>query len=184
MSINLLEIVQQNLGYPALQKIDPNTQEIVQDADTPDEDKFSQAAIPGVLTAFYKYVQSESGAAEFLKSEPNTNWLDKIFPDNKKEAIETISSYAHQSGHDPVKKLNEIAIETVKVVKQNLQADATIKDLKLFFGNQRNAILLFLPTALNMGELLNDSTLDDNTNKMEGPMSSLMHSIATTFDNG
>ena len=132
MSINLLETVQQNLGYPTLQKIDPNTQEVVLDADTPDEHKFSQAAIPAVLTAFYKYVQSENGAAEFLKSDLNINWLDKIFPDNKKEAVQTIASYAHQSGFDPVKKINEIAMETVKVVKENLPADAGIKELKLF----------------------------------------------------
>jgi hypothetical protein len=183
MSINLLETVQQNLGYPALQKIDPNTQEVVQDADTPDEHKFSQAAIPAVLTAFYKYVQSESGATEFLKSDLNTNWLDKIFPDNEKAAVQTISSYAHQSGLDPVKKINEIAMETVKVAKENLPADSGIKELKLFFKNQRNTILLYLPAALNMGELLHDSTLDDNTNKMEGPVSSLMHSIGTAFDN-
>jgi hypothetical protein len=183
MSINLLETVQQNLGYPALQKIDPNTQEVVQDADTPDEHKFSQAAIPAVLTAFYKYVQSESGAAELLKSDLNTNWLDKIFPDNEKAAVQTISSYAHQSGLDPVKKINEIAMETVKVAKENLPADSGIKELKLFFKNQRNTILLYLPAALNMGELLHDSTLDDNTNKMEGPISSLMHSIGTAFDN-
>jgi hypothetical protein len=31
MSINLLEAVQQNLGYPALQKIDSNTQQVVID---------------------------------------------------------------------------------------------------------------------------------------------------------
>jgi len=57
MSINLLEIVQKNLGYPTLQKIDPNTQVVVADDKKPDEDKFSQAAIPAVLAAFYKYVQ-------------------------------------------------------------------------------------------------------------------------------
>jgi hypothetical protein len=183
MSVNLLETVQKNLGYPALQKIDPNTQEVVQDAHTPDEDKFSQAAIPAVLTAFYKYVQTDDGAAEVLQGDMNTNWLDKIFPDNKKEAVQTISSYAHQSGMDPVKKINEIATETVKVAKANLPADAGIKELKSFFKNQRNTILPYLPAALNMGELLHDGTLDDNTNKMEGPISSLMHSIGTAFDN-
>jgi hypothetical protein len=183
MSINLLETVQQNLGYPALQKIDPNTQEVVLDADTPNEDRFSQAAIPAVLTAFYKYVQSDDGAAEFLQGNLNTNWLDKIFPDSRKEAVQTISSYAHQSGLDPVKKINEIASETVQVVKANLPEDGGIKEVKSFFKNQRNTILLYLPAALNMGELLHDTTLDDNTNKMEGPVSSLMHSIGSAFNN-
>jgi hypothetical protein len=182
MSINLLETVQQNLGYPALQKIDPNTQEVVQERDTPDEHKFSQAAIPAVLTAFYKYVQSESGGEEFLKSDLDTNWLDKIFPDNERSAVQTISSYAHQSGLDAENKMNEIAKETVKATRKNLPGDAGIKELKAFFKNQRSIILTHLPAALNMGELLHDSTLDDNTNKMEGPVSSLTHSIGTAFD--
>jgi hypothetical protein len=28
MAINLVDVIQQNLGLPALQKIDPNTQEV------------------------------------------------------------------------------------------------------------------------------------------------------------
>ena len=183
MSINLLEIVQKNLGYPTLQKIDPNTEVVVADDKTPDEEKFSQAAIPAVLAAFYKYVQSDSGAAEFLEGASHTNWLSKIFPDKKKAVVETISSYSQQSDEDPISKVNEIACETVKVVKENLPADASIKDVKVFFSNQRNTFLLYLPAALNMGELLNDDTLDDYTNKMEGPVSSLMNSIGNAFDN-
>ena len=38
-----------------------------------------------------------------------------------------------------------------------------------------------MPAALNMGELLHDNTLDDNTNKMEGPVSSLIQRIGSAF---
>jgi hypothetical protein len=69
------------------------------------------------------------------------------------------------------------------VAKENLAADAGIKEVKLFFSDQRNNILLYLPAELRMGELLHDNTLDDNTNKMEGPISSLMQSIGTAFSN-
>ncbi len=34
-----------------------------------------------------------------------------------------------------------------------------------------------------MGELLHDTTLDDKTNKMEGPVSSLMKSAGAVFSN-
>ncbi len=183
MSINLLETVQQNLGYPALHKIDPNTQQVTADDKTPGEDKFSQAAIPAVLTGLYKYVQSDEGAAEFLKADHSMNWVGKIFDDNRKEAIQTILAYAKQSDEEPLTKMNAIANEAVKVVKENLPAEAGIKDVKVFFSNQRNHILLYLPAALNMGELLHDTTLDDNTNKMEGPVSSLMQSIGSAFTN-
>lgn len=181
MSINLLETVQKNLNYPPLQKIDPNTQRVVIDDSTPDEDKFSQAAIPAVLTALYRFVQSDDGAETFLRGDNSTNWVSKIFDDHKQEAVQTISAYALQSKADPIAKMNAIANETVNVVKAKLPAGADIKELKLFFSNQRSNILLYLPAALNMGDLLHDETLDDNTNKMEGPISSLMQSIGNAF---
>lgn len=181
MSINLLETVQQNSGYPPLQKIDPNTQQVTDDDTKPAEDKFSQAAIPAVLTGLFNYVQSDAGATEFLKADTTTNWLGKIFDDNRKEAIQAISAYAKQSNADPVAKMNEIANEVIKVVKANLPEPADIKAVKLFFSHQKNNILLYLPASLNMGELLHDNTLDDNTNKMEGPVSSLIQSIGSAF---
>ena len=181
MTINLIETVQQNLGYPALQKIDPNTQQVKIDEKTPEEHKFSQAAIPAVLTALYRYVQSDDGAEDFLRDDISPNWVNKIFDKTKKEAIQKISAYAKQSNQDPLAKMNAIANEAVKVVKENLPADATIKNVKFFFSAHINHILLYLPAELNMGELLNDTTLDDKTNKMEGPMSSLMQSIGAAF---
>ncbi len=179
MSINLLETVQKNLGYPPLHKIDPNTQDVFTDEKTPD--KFSQAAIPAVLTAMYNYVQSDEGAAAFLQNENNCNWISKIFDDKTKKAIETISSYSLQSNAEPVLKMKEIATEAVKTVKENIGEHAEIKEVKLFFSNQINTILLYLPAALHMGKLLKDNTLDDNTNKMEGPISSLMKIIGSAF---
>lgn len=183
MSINLIETVQQNLGYPPLQKIDPNTQQVVADKKTPAEDKFSQAAIPAVLTALFSYVQSDNGATAFLNGDHATNWVGRIFDDNKKEVIQTVADYALKSNADTVTGMNTIANEAVKLVKENLSEKAGIKEVKLFFSNQKNNILLYLPAALNMGELLHDNTLDDKTNKMEGPISSLMQSIGSAFSN-
>ncbi len=183
MSVNLIKTIQENLGYPPLKKIDPNTQQPDIESTEGAENKFSQAAIPGVLAAFYIYVQSDEGAASVLNESFTNNWVGKIFDDNRKEAIQTISSYAMQSNDAPVAKMNAIANEAVKVVKANLSADAGIKQVKDFFSGQRTNILLYLPAELKMGELLHDNTLDDNTNKMEGPISSLMQSIGSAFSN-
>ncbi len=181
MAINLLEKVQQILGYPELQKIDPNTQKMVVDNTTPDEDKFSQAAIPAVLTGLYKYVQTDEGAADFLQSGNDTNWMNKIFDENKKEAVQKIAAYAKQSNEDPKTKMNAIATEAVKIAKENMPVDAAVKDVKTFFNEQKKYILLYLPAALNMGELLHENALDDRTNKMEGPVSSLIQNIGGAF---
>jgi hypothetical protein len=183
MSVNLLETVQKNLGYPALKKIDPNTHDVVKDLKAAPEDKFSQAAIPAVLTGMYRYVQSDEGAAEILRGDYSSNWVARIFENHSSEAIEKITGYATESNQNPVTEMAAIANEAIKVVKENLAENASVKDVKIFFSNQRNTILLYLPPALNMGELLNDDTLDDDTNKMEGPVSSLMKSIGNAFTN-
>lgn len=74
-----------------------------------------------------------------------------------------------------------IANETVKVVKNILGSGCLDKRSKNLFQRAKNNILLYLPAVLNIGELLNDSTLDDKTNKMEGPLSSLMQNIGSAF---
>ena len=181
MSINILETVQQNLGYPALQKIDPNTQQVLENDKTPNQLHVSQAAIPAVLTGFYRYVQSDEGAENFLRGNNSSSCLNKIFDKNKIEVVQTIATYTNQSKLDPLAEMEVIANETVKVVKNILGADASIKEVKTYFSGQKNNILLYLPAVLNIGELLNDSTLDDKTNKMEGPLSSLMQNIGSAF---
>jgi len=182
MSVNLIKVIQENLGFPPLHKIDPVTEQPVIDGEVP-VNKFSQAAIPAVLTGLYRYVQTDEGAADVLNIKSSDNWVAKIFDDNRREAIEIISSYARQFNEDSVARMNAIANEAVKVAKENMPANAGIKEVKDFFSNQTNNILLYLLPELKMGELLHDNTLDDNTNKMEGPVSSLMHSIGSAFSN-
>ncbi len=181
MSFNLLESVQNNLGYPALQKIDPNTQNVLPDEKKSIGDKFSQAAIPAVLTGLFNFVQSDIGAEAFLKADLTKNWVGVIFNDHKNTVLQTIAAYAGQLGESIAVKLNAIANEATKLVKEHLPADAGIKEVKLYFSNQKNNILLYLPGDLKLGELLHDNTLDDTTNKMEGPISSLMQSIGAAF---
>ena len=76
--------------------------------------------------------------------------------------------------------MQQVADITRDYVVNNLKHQDA-KSLINFFTNQRTQILTRLPAALNMGELLQDSTIDDQTNKMEGPMSGLMHGIEKIF---
>jgi hypothetical protein len=177
MSINLIETVQKNLGYPPLEKVDPN----IQQKDAPAASKFSQASIPATLTGLYRFVQSDEGAAEFLRGDHATNWADKIFDDHSTEAVETIAAFAKEWGKDADAQVNEIANETVRVVKKELGDNQDIKAVKDFFSKQRNDILVYLPPYLNMGKLLDDNVLDDNVNKMEGPVSSMIKNIGNAF---
>jgi len=172
MSINLLETVQQQLGYPAIKKIDPNNEK-------PAVHEFAQAAVPTVLIALHRYVQSDEGATDFLSGN-RTNWADVIFEDHKQQAVEMVAGYAGRSTEDTTSEINRIAQQTVTIVKQRLP-DASIKSLKAFFQDQSKTILLYLPPEIHAGDALNDAELDDKTNKMEGPISSLIKSIGNAF---
>lgn len=181
MSVNLLEKVQQNLGYPPLQKIDPNTGQQT-DAHTDSNQQFGQAAIPAMLTALYKYVQSDAGAEDALRGNISTNWEGKIFHDNNGEVLAKIEASSPGGIIQAPSKMNAIANEAIKVMKENLGDNAGIKEVKTFFLNQRSNILPYLLPEIKLGVLLNDDTIDDNTNKMEGPVSSLIKSIGSAFD--
>lgn len=181
MSVNLIKTIQENLGFAPLKKIDPNTQQETGETNNVAENKFSQAAIPAVLAGLYRYVQSDEGAAEVLSIKSSDNWIANIFGDNRNEAVEKVAVYAQQPNEDTVVKMNAIVNEAVKVAKENLPLNAGMKELKDFFSGQVNNILPYLPVELNMGELLQDNTLDDNTNKMEGPISSLIKNIGAAF---
>jgi len=181
MSINLLETIQQNLGCPVLQKIDPNTQEVVGSNGAMVEHKFSQAAIPAIVVGLYRFVQSDEGALFFLTITTGEALADKVFENNKQSVIETIDAYANQPADDTATSINVIAGEALKVIRESLSANAGVKEVKSFFVEQRNNILLYLPPALKMGVLLDDNTLDDNIHKMEGPISSFMQNVSNLF---
>lgn len=181
MPINLLERVQENLHYAPLQKIDPNKHSGSVDATAFGNTQFSQAAVPAMLIGLYKYSTTDEGAAEILRGDTATNWVSKIFDETKRAVVETIASYVDQPKVTSYNQMNTIADEAVKLTHNELPKAATIKDVKTFFSNQVNNILPYLPAELHMGDFLNDTTLDDNTNKMEGPISSLMHSIGSAF---
>lgn len=183
MSVNLIVTIQHNLNYPPLQKIDPNTQEVKVDDSKPSEDRFSQSAIPAVLTGLYRYSATDEGAANLLRGNFSTNWVRLVFEDTADEVIQKINNYSFQSSGETESRMDEIADEAIRVMKKELKPEATMMEVKQFFSGQRNNILLYLPEALHMGELLKDDTLDDNTNKMEGPISSLMHKIGSAFSN-
>jgi hypothetical protein len=111
MSNHLTATIQQNLGYAPLKKIDPNTQEVASKAGSKDEHSFGQAAIPSIMTAFYKYVQLDEGAASFLQNKHSNDWINQIFGDQSETAVASIAAYTRDLNDDPVILMNNIADE-------------------------------------------------------------------------
>lgn len=181
MSIHLLEKIQQNLGYPALKKIDPNIQDVALDPTMPSQASFAQAAIPAVLAALYKFLKTNEAANLLLQEDHTNSWMEIIFEDKKAELIKRIASYSTYTQEKAERKVDEIANEAVRLIKENIQLPDQKASIQNIISDDRNNILPYLPAVLNIGELLGDTTIDDKTNKMEGPISSLMHKIEKGF---
>jgi hypothetical protein len=177
MPFNLLKTIQQNLGYPELKKVDPNTQEVVFDEDTSDLNKLGQAAIPGILTGLYKYVETDEGMKAITSGDASINWLEAIFKESTPLLINKIKTYSNCPANMVNTKTHEIANEAVKLIREHSDSSGNTLNVKDFMLAQRNNILPYLPAALQIGGLLNDSMLDDRTNKMKGPVSNFMHGI-------
>lgn len=181
MADNIVEQIQKALGFSPLHKIDPNTQEVKHKESAPEAKSLAQAAIPATLLGFYKYGNTEQGAEEILHGSRAADWLGIFYGDKKEETIQKVATYAHVPTEEAAQQMDRIASEAVKIVKQHLIAGSGHAQVKDYIVHQRKSILVYLPAELQLGYLMNDNTLDDRTNKMEGPMSNSMHFIERIF---
>ena len=184
MATNIIETIQMNLGYSHLQKVDPNIQDTKLHEDQASIEKLAQAAIPAVLTALYKFTRTESGCRQLLTTHTSGDWLNILCSGKEKDVVEKVAHYAIVTENQAQSHMENIAEEAVKIVKEAAGTPATPEKIKVYMNGQRHNILVHLPAALYLGDVLNDEGLDDKTNKMEGPVSNLMHKIENRFSDG
>lgn len=183
MAINILDSIRSRLGYPEIQKVDPNTQEAKREETLSTNQRLVQAALPAVLTALYSYMGSEHRLAS-ISGSSGSNLLQQIFGDRKDAAIQRVADYAGTDAGTAENEMNKIATTSVSTIRENISDRSSPEEMKVFLANQKNNILAHLPAALQMGDLLNDDALDDRTHKMEGPISSMMRKIEDKFSGG
>ncbi len=184
MANNFVETIQQNLGLPELQKIDPNSQEIKENGEKGSVDKLMQAALPAVLAALYKTTRTEDGTWNLLNSYDPINCMSDLFHGHDDQAIDKVANYAGVDKEIARTTMDEIAAESVAVIRQVAGEKPSYEKIEHYMNGQRHQILVHLPAALQMGKLLDDDTLDDRTNKMEGPVSTFMHKLGDTLADG
>ena len=177
-SIDIIEETRKYIGSKPLPKINPNTQE--PESEKEPESDLGKAVIPAVLVGFYKHTRNEEGAAALINENDPAGTLEILFGDKKNNIISSVANYAGISADNAEHRM----INAVSAIKEILAKEIKNEDGKTisnFFTSQRSNILKHLPVELNMGELLEDPAVDDRTNKMEGPMSGLMHGIEKIF---
>ena len=181
MLVNLLELVQKSLDYPPLQKIDANTQEVVLDPTKPDTNRFAQAAIPTVLIGLATFSKNVESLNDIFGNQLSKPLITTIFGETKNEIIKKVANYAYYNEAVAETKMNEIAEKATLIMMESLPAEKTNQQINDFFEEQKIEVLKYLPNELQIGQTLNNNAIDDQTHKMEGPISSLMHVLENTF---
>lgn len=180
MAINIVEEIQKKLGIPELQKIDPNTQEVKKPEDITPQNYLWQAAIPAVLLGLYKFTGDKDGNAAILSGSLSSNLLTAIFGKEEESAVAHVAEYTGNTNEYAAEKMELVAQHAVKVIRENI-SEKTDGAVRQFLIDQRNNILVYLPAELQLGNVFDDNTIDDRTNKMEGPISSHMHWLQKFF---
>lgn len=178
MAINLVESVQQKLNIEELQKINPDTGEAIDNGKP--LNSFYQLAVPAVLTGLYSFTRLDDKNKAALQMSPGSV-LSSIFGDYKNSVISKIADSTGTSVPETTDKLEQIGTTSIDVVKENLSEKPLDSDVKKFFTGQRHTILSYLDPSLQLGKYIQDDTIDDSTNKMEGPVSNLIQNIGQIF---
>ena len=177
MAQDIITTIQETMDLPPLQKVDPNRDRIPADAN-----RLAQAAIPAVLAGLFQASRSEEGAARIAQNKGKV--LERIFGDSTEDVINKIARYAGHEGARIRQLMEHIAVNALQVIEKEKEATLTPEALRDSLTSHRHEILVYLPPELQLGGLLDDAGMDDRTNKMEGPVSSLMHKIEDRFSGG
>lgn len=183
MAINIVEAIQSRLGTNAINKIDVNATHQSETNKPGKTDHAHQGAVAAVLVALYRFGKTDEGAAT-LAHNISSNWLQEIFMNKDEVAANKVADYADINADEARALMRTVANESVAELHRNIGKDATADKVQAYLASQRHNILAYLPAELEMGKLLNDSVLDDRTNKMEGPVSSFLHWIEDIMSPG
>ncbi|MET0636843.1 MAG: hypothetical protein ABWZ25_12510 [Chitinophagaceae bacterium] len=185
MSNNIIETLQVNLGLPALQKVDPNIQEAKDVNHSTPAGKLAQAAIPTVVAGIYKLSRTEKGCAGINAANSPSSWLQVVFNDKTANVVEKVAHYSNVPREHAESQMEKMAEEAIRVIGLRQSGTGTsVTAIRDYMSQQRHNILVYLPAAMQIGDLLNDNSMDDRTNKMEGPISNLMHKIENALARG
>lgn len=183
MAINIVEAIQARLGTRAVNKIDVNASHQSETQKPGATDHGMQGAVAAVLVALYRFGKTDEGAARLADS-TTANWLQVLFMNKENIVASKVADYSDTSADDAKNVMADVADEAVQEVHRNVGNNATPQKIKTYIASQRHNILAYLPAELEMGRLLDDSALDDRTNKMEGPVSSFLHWIENIMSPG
>lgn len=178
--MNIIETIQQKLDYSTIEKVDPNTNQVKNEDLMENTERLKHAATASILAGFYKNTKNEQDANTLWSEKNSADWTDVLFGEKTNEMIQKVARYGHKANELAKTEMNKVGNAVMNIFSETTgEHDATA--FKNFMSDQRNNILPYLPLELELGNIFNDNTIDDQTHKMEGPVSGLMHAIEKVF---
>lgn len=178
MAHNIVNAMLERFAFNSFEKISPNFQK--ETLESEDAKTYVQAAVTATLAGMYKYASTEEGSGNLFNLRPS-ELLDRFFEDHKDAIIQSVSDYGKRPKESTAMFMEKIAEEGVHIVREQVGEKGTPEQVRSYITGQRHHILVYLPPDLHFGELIDDNSLDDRTNKMEGPVSGLMHFFEQLF---
>lgn len=174
----LILAVQRHLDFASLKKQNPNHQKTDR-LQAYNPQLLDQALISSVLAGIYQFTREEKAAGQLLRPLAGGSWLELIFNGYPRKLEQRIADYT-LCGRATIRQfLFLVAEKAVKEIRAATGPGATGRSVRSYLTGQRIAILTRLPSELEVGALLHNTTLDDPTNKMHGPFSDFMHWVET-----
>ena len=180
--MNLIEEMQKVSGRSPVEKVDPNTQKTA-DEISGNENLLPQAVIPIALLGLYHFSRNGDNAWQLVvkNSSEYHNWKNKLYGNHSDEVAQHVADYTHTTKEFAGNALDHATNLAVNIINESLGGKATGKSIAHILEDNRSNILTHLPATLQIGSIVGDTTIDDNTNKMDGPMSNLMHLFEKIF---
>lgn len=175
MAQELIKTIEQELHIAPLEKIDPNADQAPSAGLS-----MAQAAVPATLAGIFRASRSAESSRILLNNNKRM-WLDLIFGDQREAIVENIAASCGQSQDECARMMESTAGIAMDWFRTEAAEPVTEDSFRDIVSRHRHEILVYLPASLQMGNFLDDSTIDDRTNKMEGPVSNLVHRIEDRF---
>jgi len=181
MSVNLLEELKKRLDLPDIKKVDPNSQQVEVKTEKEKEFRLTQAIVPAAVAGVYDCARSEKGLAFLAGNDTPPDWLTLFFGNNADGVLKNLENYTGNSAESIRTHFNSVSAEAVKILREHAAGEDRQASIRNIAGMQRKLFLPYLPAELHIGALLEDETMDDRMNKMEGPVSGFMHRVENIF---
>lgn len=179
MAENIVKQLEQRLRERPMKTMDPNTQAAGDENITAPKALYHRAVMAAALAGLLEFSRKDQHIEALLTSHADTDFADQIFHQHFVELEEKIRTYSGYSNGDPKADFNFVLQQLIDIVGAQTAGDP--KAAKDYLSNQRANILSYLPGELQTGELLDNGTMDDRTNKMHGPFSDFTHWIEQIF---